>query len=216
MDLLVKIAILFVVIAVAAALLFLFSYSATRSSPITENAAISMVISDLQQKVPGANITVINATSSSLYKSSWSIYVELVKGSFSPCPYIKTIQYDYPAMGLVNVTSAVYTAYVSNTCFVYAEFMNDTGSPSEGLITLPEIAIAVPLNRSYAPLVSYINANSYNKTFAHAVKVYNASLQNSNGYYWLINYSSANSNVILQLTLSSNGTILRSSNISST
>ncbi len=210
MDLLAKIVVLFVIIAAACSLPFVLNYSANQPS-YTKSAAISMVINDLQQKLPGANITIINVTNSSVHKNSWNIYLELIKGESSPCPYIKTIQYDYPAMGLVNVTSAVYTAYEGGTCFVYAEFMNRTGSPSEGLITLPEIAAAVPLNRSYAPLVSYINANGYNKTFAHAVKAFNTSQQNPAGYYWLINYSSVNSNEILQVALSSNGTILGSS-----
>ncbi|MEM0106735.1 MAG: hypothetical protein QXS03_00715 [Candidatus Micrarchaeaceae archaeon] len=207
MDLLVKIIVLAFVAATIVAIAIWFTYPKLTSSNITENAAIAIVISDLKQQIPNANITIINVSKSIEHQGSWDMSILITENASRICPYVKMIKIDYPALGLANITTAVYSAFNGNSCSVNAEYSRS--EMQDSLITLPEIAIAIPYNQSYAPLLNFIQKYGYNSITAKAVFMPAFNMSNSTCYScWLLEYSTKATNATLSLLINKYGTIV--------
>ncbi len=207
MELLVKIIALALVAALIVAVAIWFSYPKLASNTITENAAITTVINDLKQQAPNANITIINISKSSEHGGSWDMSILLTENATKPCPYVKMIKIDYPALGLVNITTATYSVLEGGVCKVSAEY--NRGYMQDSIITLPEIALAVPYNQSYKPLMSFIQKYGYGSIIAKATYMPAINISNGTCYScWLLNYTTKASNATLSLLINKYGVIV--------
>lgn len=209
MNLLSRTVLIVVVIIVLLCSFYLtINYNATNTH-ITQAQAKSLIITDLKQHAPLANISILSITNSSTHPGSWSILARTISAKDSACPSVVEQQFDYPATGFLNTTT-VYSNYSNGMCMVYGEGGMQNAALNN-VIGLPAIAIATPYNLSYAPLVNYINTYKYNNILAHAYfyNQYNITHPIAMGMFndvWYINYTSplANSSYIIILNQSGN------------
>ncbi len=167
---------------------------------VTQAQAEQFVLNDLRQSSPGADITIINVTSSTLKAGSWDVVVSVVSNATTPCPTFLTEQFDYPAVTLVPSVEDLYTS----GCKVY------------GLANAPSYVISaapVAITRAYdfgnSTILDYIGAHM-NDVVVHArlYTVLNASatpLARQFNDTWLINYSASGAPVSLHVLMDRSG-----------
>ncbi|MGI0135315.1 MAG: hypothetical protein ACREBW_10205 [Candidatus Micrarchaeaceae archaeon] len=203
MDLFAKVGIAVIVLIIIAAAAFVVASHATGGGNVSSSTAQSLVISDLKSASPGANITVISVTPSTLQQGSWNIVLALAYNSTRPCPTLSIEAFDYPATGLVPSVDSLYT----KSCVIYGI----SQAPSY-VISSPLIAIARSYNQSSSPGASYVNAFGYNNTAVNA-KFYaslNASATPLDTIYynaWLINYTASGAQYSQFIVMDSSGQI---------
>ena len=193
-----------IVVAIAVAAFGISSLlHSSHSRGVTEAQAEQFVLNDLKQASPGANITVINVTNSTLKAGSWSVTVSVVYNPTSPCPTFLIEGFDYPAVTLVPSVEVLYTS----NCEVY------------GLANAPSYVISaapVAITRAYdfgnATILNYIGANM-NSVTAHAafysVLPANATpLGTQFNNTWLVEYSAPGAPTSLYVLMDKSGTTL--------
>lgn len=207
MDLLGKVAIIVIVlIAAFSAAFVLFGHSAS-NAPLTSAQAVQIVLKDIQDSNPGANVTVINVSNSTLERNSYNIVLSIVYNSTRACPTLFIEQFDYPATELVQSIPNLYT----KNCVVYG-----LSNASTYVISSPYIAIARSYNQSITHNItqvsSYVNSYGYNNT-AVTAKFYpylnNTNTHQSQSYYnvWLVKYKAKAANYSVYTILDSSGTV---------
>ncbi len=208
MDLFAKVIIAAIIIGVILGAFFLLKY--TYSPQLTQAQAQQVVMSDLQAHSPGAIINVVNVSPSKLKNDSWSVVVNIVYNSTTPCPAILTESFDYPALGL---SPTVYSVY-SDNCSIYG-VGSLLGKYYNYVISSPYIAIAQSYAQNYTPIKDYVSRYGYNATTVHA-KFYDTipanftPLNDTFSNSWLINYTAGGSIQSLFVIMSTNGTITNS------
>lgn len=216
MELLFKTAILVIAIIIIIAAAFLLVTLFTGSgSGFTEAQAVSLIETDLKQHYPSGVIAILN-TSPSQHEGSWDIVARIIYGQETACPTVMTESFDYPATGLLNA-STVYSNYSNGMCHVYAGMANSAGLGSS-IVGLWAIAIATPLNQSFAPLVQFVDSNGYSSIRAHAGQAMYADATNmitsnqinvtSTSVVWLINYTATQTNSTLHVYMDTSGQVL--------
>jgi hypothetical protein len=213
MELLLKVAIVVVIIVLIIGIFFLIeSFYKVSGGGLTLAQAEALVLNDLRQHAPNAEISVLNVSNSSLHSGSWSILVREIYNPSSACPSVITEMFDYPATGLLN-TTIVYSNYSDGFCRVYVGFNSKSGLINN-IVGLPAIAIAMPYNSSFAPLISYINEFGYSNVRAAAnflrslnLSDMNASLANFENV-WQINYTASNANYSYYIILNKSGYVV--------
>ncbi len=209
MELLLKTAIgaIIVVALVAAAFLGLSYFGVKPGAVSTETQAANIVVYDLKQHAPAANISILNVSPSIIHNGSWSILTRTIYNQDSACPSVITQQFDYPATGLLN-TTIVYTNYSRGVCDVYLGLSN-RGGLANNIVGLAAVAIATPYNTSLSPLVDYIDDYGYNNTHASARFLSSYNMSNSTLYsVWLINYTAINAAYSYYVILNRSGSIV--------
>jgi len=216
MELLFKtaIAVIIVVAAIAAAYL-LIVWSGHGSTGLTEAQAVSLIQSDLKEHYSAGDITVLNASLSQAHQGSWDIVTRIVFAQGTPCPSIMTEAFDYPATGLLNATE-VYSNYSEGVCHVYAGPSSGSGLP--GIVGLPAMAIATPVNESFGPLMAFIASHGFGNVQAQAGQIMYSDSMNVSALgrsnstpanfspAWLVNYTSGGST--FHVILSTSGQVL--------
>lgn len=218
MELLFKTAIAVAVIVVVISAFFLYwELLGQGGGQLTSLQAASLVRSDILQHYSGAQVTILNVSNSSIHSGSWDILTRIIYNQTTPCPSVLTEDFDYPATGLINQTT-IYSTYADGACVVNL----NAGQASEqyNIIGLPALAIAMPLNRSFAPLVSFIQVNGFRNIDSSAQQIeasvadnISASIGstaafNSTSALWLVNYTSHVTGRTMHLIIDASGHIL--------
>ena len=200
MDLIGKVAIIGVFLIVAFSVLYL----ATRhngSGITTPQQAEAFVLNDLKASHPGANITIVGISNSTVEKYSYNVVLSIVYNATKPCPTLFIESYDYPAAGLAPSTDNMYTS----KCVIYG--LSD--APSY-VISSPYIAIAQSYNKNITSIRDYVDAYGYNNTKVHARFYANLSANDTplgRGFYnvWLVNYTANGANYAEYEVLNASG-----------
>lgn len=179
MSLLVNVLVLAVILIIILAAVFLFKQQIFPSS-ITEQQAESLIMSDLQNANPGANLTVINATPSQ-FSGSWHFVVSTVLNATSPCPSYYIYSFDYPKYGFVYRVVNDYTS----GCNIFVVGNNSTYA----LTSYP-----VAITRSYALNISqiraFVNTYGYNNVSTSAQFLNKTTIAGTTyNDIWLVRYS---------------------------
>lgn len=202
MDLLGRVAIIVLVVIVAATVAFML-IGPVFSGPLTSQQAVQLVLKDMRNSTPDANISVITVQPSTLKTGSWNIVLSVVYNASKPCPTLFIETFDYPALGFVPSVDNLYTSH----CVIYGI----STAPSY-VISSPYIAIARSYNQSFAPVTSYVKTFGYNNTVVHARFLSqggNATPLNGNfTSVWLVNYTAKNAPYSEYVVMSSSGTIV--------
>ncbi|MCL4381411.1 hypothetical protein M1614_00325 [Candidatus Marsarchaeota archaeon] len=208
MELIVKtiVGVVILVIAIIAIFMSVNISHINKINNITVQQAESLIISDLKQHSPNANISILNASKSKSHPGSWDIMIRTVYNNTSVCPSVVTQQFDYPATGFLNTTT-IYSNYSENLCHVYIGFSSQSGLVNN-IIGLPAIAIATPYNKSFTPLVNYVNKYGYQNVSAKA-KYFDVLNISNNSFHnvWFINYTAKNSNYSYLLIINRAGEV---------
>ncbi len=176
-------------------------------SSINETQARTVILSDLAAHAQNADIAIINASQSAAHPGSWSITARTIYNPDSPCPAVILQSFDYPATGLLNVTE-VYSNYSSGACRVYAAF-NGKGGVIDNIVSIPALAVAMPYNESYAPLLSYISKYGYANIHATASRYSNLTAGNQSfDNVWLINYTTSDPSSAYHIVMDYSGSVL--------
>lgn len=176
------------------------------TQPVSKSQATSLVLSDLYNTYPGADINITNVTQSQ-FPGSWHIIASVVTNQTSPCPSYSVYSFDYPQYHFVPRVDNVYTAYNASggQCLVYG-FTQGSGY----IIASYPVAIA----RSYTLNVS--NVTQFIQGYGYANVSVNATYRNTTtlgtGTFndvWVVHYTapSTNSSVYAILT-QSNGNLV--------
>lgn len=213
MELLFKTAIaaIIVIMVIAGAYLYI-SFFTQGAGGLTEAQAVSLIESDLKEHYASGDIVVLNASESLVHGGSWDITTRIVFAQVTPCPSVMTESFDYPATGLLNATE-VYSNYSGGVCHVYAGGQSGT----DGIVGLPAIAIATPVNESFAPLMAFINTYGFGRIRATAEIAYfnstaagNATIATPTKFTsaWIVNYTAPQNNSTFHVILSTSGQVL--------
>jgi hypothetical protein len=208
MELLVKISIVVAIIVLIIIGVFLISDLFNVINPgLTQAQAEALVITDLRQHTNNATEISILNVSNSIHQGSWNILIRETYNPNSACPSVITEMFDYPATGLLN-TTAVYSNYSNGMCRVYIGFNSKSGLVNN-IVGLQAIAIAMPYNGSFAPLLNYINQYGYNNVYAQASFSRSLNFSNSTlANVWQINYTASNTNYSYHIILNNSGIVL--------
>lgn len=202
MDLLGKVAIVVVILVVVFSAGFIIFKRSTESQ-LTSSQAVQFVINDLKASNPGANITIINVSNSTLKRGSYNIVLSIIYNATRPCPTLLIEGFDYPATGLVPSVDNLYT----KNCEIYGL----TGAPSY-VISSPEIAIARSYNQGIGQITNYVSTFGYNNTIVTA-RFYPSLSDNvthlGQNFHnvWLIKYNAMNANYSVYAVLNSSGAV---------
>jgi hypothetical protein len=206
MDLLGKVAVIVVLLIVISSAVLILTKRNTQAQ-FTSAQAEQFVLNDLKSSNPGANITVINVSNSTLKSGSYNIVLSIVYNSTTPCPTLFIEEYDYPATGLVPSLDNLYT----KNCVIHGL----SNAPSY-VISSPEIAIVKSFNQSPNKNVSqikdYVNTFGYANTQVSATFypfLNNTQTHQSQSYYnvWLIKYHANSANYSVYAILDSSGAV---------
>lgn len=227
MELLFKTAIAVAVIVAIIAASFLYYELTSQGRPVTTaSQAVALIESDIRQAYPSAQISVLNVSNSTVHSDSWDIVVQVTYNQSTACPSVTTEEFDnVPTAGLLyQPTITAYSQYSGGTCMVNL----NTGPTAldYNIVGLPALAIAIPLNHSYAPLVSFVRVNGFANVRASASMVtgteagaaYCAAssagcappleLNGSTANFWLINYTSSSTGRTLSVVMDTSDRIL--------
>lgn len=194
MDLLVKTLIIALVIIVALyGIYYVFQNNFTQS--VTEQQAVSLVTSDLQNSHPTAIINVTNVTPSR-YAGSWHIVTSIIFNSTTPCPSYYIWSFDYPKYGFVNTTENDYTS----GCVVYG-----LRNQSYIIASYP-VAIARSYSLNLSNVRGFVSKYGFNNVVVKAI-YYNSTSFNytSYGHVWIVNYSAPEVNTSAYVVLNRTG-----------
>jgi hypothetical protein len=202
MDLLLKVGILVVVIAVIAGIsVTLFTPPQGQGSLTAEQ----LVLNDVNKTYPGAIVSVINSTLSSENESGM-LFLSVVINPTSPCPTLQIEHYNYQATHLVSTIDNIYINYVSGNCAV--PVLSSPGFT----VGSSYVATAVAYNRS-AWVQHYVTVFGYNLTDAHS-KYYPsmaANLTPLNTSFlnvWLVNFTASPASYSEYTVLNQTGKII--------
>jgi hypothetical protein len=209
MDLLGKVAIIVIVLIVVVSGAILLLRHST-SSQLTKAQAVAIVLRDVKENYPGANVTLINVSNSTLESNSYNIVLSIVYNSTSPCPIVGIEQFDYPALQL---SSSYPNYYTQGHCII----VNLNSNPPTYVISSPEVAIARSYNQSIKydikNVTDYVNGYGYYNTSVSAMLysyLNNNMTHLSQSYYnvWLVHYTATNANYSVYAVMYANGTIV--------
>ncbi|MDE1851959.1 MAG: hypothetical protein KGH69_04725 [Candidatus Micrarchaeota archaeon] len=213
MDLLGKSAVaaaVILIILVAAYFIFLKNPFA---QPVSKPQATSLVLSDLQNTYPGADINITNV-SQSQFQGSWHIIASVVTNQTSPCPSYIVYSFDYPQYHFVPRVDNIYTAYSTygNQCLVYGFTQG-----SSYIIASYPVAIARSYTLNISQVSQFIQRYGYgnvavNATYRNTTTLGTGTFNN----VWVVHYTApiANYSVYAILT-QSNGELVQAFNQSS-
>ncbi len=202
MDLIGRVAIIVVLLVIVFSAAFLIFKHGT-ASQLTPAQAVQFVKNDLRDTNPGANISVISVTNSTLEKGSYNIVLSIVYNATRPCPTLFIEGFDYPATGLVPSVDNLYTS----KCVIYG--LSD--APSY-IISSPEIAIARSYTQNVSQINDFVNAYGYNNTVVTAAfypYLNSTTTHLGQSFYnvWLIKYSAASAKSSVYVVLDSSGAV---------
>ncbi|MGC9129428.1 MAG: hypothetical protein ACP5GB_00885 [Candidatus Micrarchaeia archaeon] len=183
MDLLAKSAVAVVAIVVLLALVYYIVVNFGSAPHISEQEAISFVVSDIKNHSPTA---VINITSvyPSQYPGSWHIVMSVIYNSTSPCPDFYSYSFDYPKYGFVYRVENNYTS----SCVVHGLSNN----PNFIIAAAP---IAIVRVYSFPAAQAYISKFGFSNVSTSAAFYTNASIMGKNyTNVWKVVYSSQKAN----------------------
>ena len=183
MDLLLKVGILVVVIAVIAGIAVTLFTPAQGQGSLT---AEQLVLSDVNKTYSGAVVTVINSTLSPKNESG-VIFLSVVINPTSPCPTLQIEHYNYQATHLVSTIDNIYINRVSGNCAVPV-----TSSPGF-TVGSSYAATAIAYNRSiwiqhYVTVYGYNNTKAYAKYYPSIAANFTP-LNTSFSSVWLVNFT---------------------------
>ncbi|EQD50184.1 hypothetical protein B2A_07395 [mine drainage metagenome] len=208
MELLAKTALTVIVIVAILSAVYLVEYFLVAPpAPLNQAQANSLVVRDLMQHSPGANVSILNSSPSSVYPGSWNIFVRLVYNQSTACPSMTTESFIYPATGFLNTTS-IYSNYSNGTCRLYMSLANASRGVSR-IIGLAPLAIDVPYNDSISGVVSLVDNYGYANVMASA-HIYNSlNIAGKNmSNVWLVTYTSPQHNTSYYVVLNTSGDII--------
>jgi hypothetical protein len=202
MDLLGTVAVIVLVLILVLTAGFVLLKHNTQTT-LTSAQAVQLVINDLKTSNPGANITVVNVSNSTLKQGSYNIVLSIVYNSTKPCPTLFIEGFDYPATGLVPSVDNLYT----KNCIIYGL----STAPSY-VISSPEIAIARSYNQGINQITSYVSTFGYNSTSVNAMfypylNANTTKLGRSFYNVWLIKYKATGANYSVYAVLDSSGAV---------
>ena len=179
MSLLVNVLVLAVIIIAILAAVFLFGQQIFPST-ITTTQAESLVLSDLQNANPGANLSVTNVTPSQ-FSGSWHIVVSAVLNATSPCPSYYIYSFDYPKYGFVY---RIVNDYASG-CSIFV-----VGNQSTYTLTSYPVAITRSYMLNVSQIKDFVNAYGYYNVSTSA-QFFNKTVMAGTTYndIWLVRYS---------------------------
>jgi hypothetical protein len=202
MDLVMKVLVLVIIVALIAVVVFYATGGHIIGGALTQTQATQLVLKDINASNPGAIVSVVNASPSTLAQNSWNIVLSVVYNATKPCPTLFIEGFDYPATGLSPSTYNQYTT----KCIIYGI----STAPSY-VISSPYIAIARSYNNSvaqnYVNDYSYSNVNVYAK-FYSALNATQTPLNKPYDSVWIINYTATTADFNLYLILSLSGSLL--------
>lgn len=203
MDLLGKVAVIVVLLIVVFSAAIILTRH-TGQTQLTAAQAEQFVLNDLRSSNPGANVTVLNISNSTLKAGSYNIVLSIAYNSTKPCPTLFIEEFDYPATGLVPSLDNLYT----KNCTIYG-----LSSAPSFVISSPEIAIARSYNQNVSTIIQYVNTFGYDNTAVSATfypYLNNTLTHQSQSYYnaWLINYDAKNANYSVYTIMYSNGSVV--------
>jgi hypothetical protein len=205
MDLLGKVVVIVLVLVIVFTAVFVLSKHTT-NTPLTAAQAVQFVINDLRASNPGANITVINVSNSTLKAGSYDVVLSIVYNATRPCPTLFIEAFDYPATGLVPSIDNLYT----KNCIIYG--LSGTSPLEQYVISSPQIAIARSYNQGIGQITNYVSTFGYNNTVVTA-KFYPYLNENythlGQSFYnvWLIKYKATGINYSVYAVLDSSGAV---------
>ncbi len=202
MDLLGSVALIVLILIIVFTAGFILLRHNTQTQ-LTSAQAVQLVINDLKSSNPGANITVINVSNSTLKKGSYNIALSIVYNATRPCPTLFIEEFDYPATGLVPSVDNLYT----KNCIIYGL----STAPSY-VISSPEIAIARSYNQGIKQITGYVSTFGYNETTVTAMfyPYLNSNATNlGQSFYnvWFIKYKATAANYSVYAVLDSSGAV---------
>ncbi|MCL5433817.1 MAG: hypothetical protein M1538_02465 [Candidatus Marsarchaeota archaeon] len=229
MDILAKVIVVIIFLIIVFVIYYNFFGSANLAKKIvTRSEAVNMVVADILNSTPNANISHIITNSSPIENGSWQIFTTVAYNTTKPCPTLLGEMFDYPATGL-NVTTTTYV----QKCKVYS-YSNEPYY----LVSMPEVAITISYNLSksaqnYVNTYGYGNVNVYAKFYpnltanilrrtliGNIINIANSTVTNQSSAFntlvnnsilsniWLINYSAKNSPYFLYIEMYQSGNII--------
>jgi hypothetical protein len=198
MDLLAKVAIIVVLLIVVFSAVFILTKNNTQSQ-FTAAHAKQLLLSEISASNPGANVTVLNISNSSLKSGNYNIVLSIVYNSTRPCPTLFIEEYnEFPTFQQLNPKVDTDNLYTKN-CVIYGL---QNASANQYVISSPEVAIARSYNQSVKNHVSnvtdYVGAYGYDNTSVTA-RLFNNE--------WLIRYQALHTNYSVNAVMYPNGTI---------
>ena len=208
MELLVRTALAVIVIVALLAVVYLIGYFLVAPpAPLNETQADALVVKDLLQHSPDANISILRSSPSAAYPNSWSIFVRMVYNQGTACPSMTTESFIYPATGFLNTTS-LYSNYSDGACRLYISLANASRGISR-IIGLAPLAIDVPYNDSVPGVVNMVNSYGYSNVVADAHLEANLNIAGKNmSNVWLVSYSAPPHNSTYVVVLDTSGDII--------
>lgn len=192
MDLILRLAFVAVIIIAAIFLGFLVLKNGGFGQSISAADAKSLVLHDLQNNYPGANISISNV-SPSQYQGSWHIVASVVLNYTSPCPTYFVTSYEYPKYGFVSRAENNYTY----GCVIDITPIKLTSYP---------VAITRSYDLHIGSIDSFVSKYGYNNVNVKAV-YYNSTAIYGKTYddVWIVNYSAPETNESVYAVLSFDG-----------
>ncbi|MGC8568328.1 MAG: hypothetical protein ACP5LP_03975 [Candidatus Micrarchaeia archaeon] len=183
MDLLAKSIIAVVAIIIVLSIVYYLVEHFGIGGQVTEQQAINLVLSDMENSSPNAQITITNV-SPSQYPGSWHIIMSVVYNATSPCPDFYSYSFDYPKFGFVYRIEDNYTS----SCVVH-------GLSNNSNYIIAASPVAITRVYSFPSAQSYIEKFGYSNITANAEFLTNASIMGKNyTNVWVVKYSSPKSN----------------------
>lgn len=210
MELLAKTALAVIVIVAILSFVYLVEYFLVAPpAPLSEAQADALIVKDLTQHSPNANVSILSSSPSSIYPGSWNIIARLVYGQNTACPTMTTESFIYPATGFLN-TTALYSNYSNGTCRLYISLANASSGVSR-IIGLAPLAIDVPYNDSLPGVVNMVNSYGYSNVIANAHLHSSLDVAGKNmSDVWLVTYDAPQHNSTYVVVLNTSGDIIYS------
>ncbi|MGC8572225.1 MAG: hypothetical protein ACP5RI_01090 [Candidatus Micrarchaeia archaeon] len=156
MDLLAKVIIIIILLIVIAIIYYqVFAYKNNSNNQQTQSEAVKMVLSDIMNRTPNANISDINVLNYSKNKG-WLITLMVAYNKTKPCPTLLSEMY------YSNITLSPTNQTLVQNCKVFGY-----SNQSNYLVTMPEAAITISYDSSkYAK--SFVNEYGYGNVNVYA------------------------------------------------
>ncbi len=214
MDLFAKIIITTIAVVFVLGIVFgvvLLLYHAT-PKPLTKAQAEGLILKDMEQAYPNANLSLISASRSNLTNDSWNVVINVAYNYSRACPEVVTEGFDYPAVNLVPSDEILY----SSGCRLYG-----FGAAPNYIITNPYIAMVRAYDSNNSAIMDYVSNYTYNNTNVYA-RFYSAANPELLGIginstdSWVIEYTSPNSKSILYALMKTSGNVVSTTLVNAT
>ncbi|MGI0100841.1 MAG: hypothetical protein ACREBH_03965 [Candidatus Micrarchaeaceae archaeon] len=210
MDLIAKVVVIVIVLIVALSIAFFLMKPSGQSAPITASQAVQTVLNDIKESNPGANVTVLSVSNSTIENNSYNITLSIVYNATRPCPTLFIERFNYPATGLIPYNTNVWT---QGQCII----SNLNNNPPTYVISSPYIAIARSYNQSIkyniTQITYFVSKYGYNNTVVTA-KLYPELYSNYTGLsenfsnVWLVKYSTLGENYSAYAVIGPSGSVI--------